>query len=60
MKKFLLFLLIVGGIVAAVAIVMRRRSEDTFEDTWESFADYGTKMKDKASELGKGARDAAA
>jgi len=60
MKKFLLFLLLVGGIVAAVAIVMRRRSEDTFEDTWESFADYGTKIKDETGELGKGARETAA
>jgi hypothetical protein len=58
MKKFLLFLLLVGGIVAAVAIVMRRRSEDTFEDTWESFASYGTKAMDNAGV--KSGRDPAA
>jgi hypothetical protein len=38
MKKFLIGMLIVGGMIAAVAIIMRRRSGSGVDD-WDSLAE---------------------
>ena len=38
MKKLLFALLVIGGVVAAVAFVMKRRSEGSF-DEWQSLAE---------------------
>jgi len=46
MKKLFFALLIIGGIVAAVSYVMKR-SEGSYEDTWETFADVGNKVRDR-------------
>ena len=38
MKKFLIGVLIVGGMIAAVAVIMRRRSSSGVDD-WDSLAE---------------------
>ncbi len=38
MRKFLFALLLIGGVVAAVAFFMKRRSQGSF-DEWESLAE---------------------
>jgi hypothetical protein len=38
MKKFLIGMLIVGGVIAAVAVIMRRRSGSGVDD-WDSLAE---------------------
>jgi uncharacterized protein (UPF0333 family) len=38
MKKFLIGMLIVGGVIAAVAVIMKRRSGSGVED-WDSLAE---------------------
>jgi hypothetical protein len=50
MKK-LLFLLLVIGAVAAVVTVLRKRSEGSFEDSWDTFAELPNRVRD----LGKSA-----
>jgi hypothetical protein len=51
MKKLLMFLIVFGSIAAVVAVVMRRRSEGSFDDTWGTFTDMGSKVRDAASGL---------
>jgi hypothetical protein len=46
MKKLFFALLIIGGVIAAVNYWMRR-SEGSYEDTWETFADMGSKVRDR-------------
>jgi len=58
-KKLFFLLLVIGGIAAAVTIIMRRNSESSYEDSWDTFSDMGSKVRDKASELGRSARGAA-
>jgi hypothetical protein len=55
MKKFLIGVLIVGGMIAAVAVIMRRRSGSGVDD-WDSLAEdsYG-----RASQTASRAADAA-
>ena len=48
MKKLFMALLVIGSIAAIVAIVMQRRSEGSFEDTWDSFSEMGSKVRDAA------------
>lgn len=50
MKKLFLLLLVIGGI-AAVAMILRKRSEGSFEDSWDTFAELPGKVRD----LGKSA-----
>lgn len=50
MKKLLLVLLVIGGIAAVVTIV-RKRSEGSFEDAWDTFAE----APDTVSDLGTSA-----
>ena len=45
MKK-LLFLLLVIGAVAAVVTVLRKRSEGSFEDSWDTFAELPNRVRD--------------
>lgn len=50
MKKLLVLLLVLGG-VAAVILVLRKRSEGSFEDTWDTFAE----LPDQARDIGTSA-----
>ena len=50
MKKLLLALLVIGGI-AAIVVVLRKRSEGSFEDSWDTFAELPNRVRD----LGKSA-----
>ena len=50
MKKLLLVLVVIGGI-AAVVMVLRKRSEGSFEDSWDTFAE----LSDQARDSGKSA-----
>jgi len=50
MKKLLVLLLVLGG-VAAVIMVLRKRSEGSFEDTWDTFAE----LPDQARDIGTSA-----
>ena len=45
MKKLFLLLLLIAG-VAAVVMVVRQRSEDSFDDTWDSLAEIPGKIRD--------------
>jgi len=45
MKKLLFALLVVGGI-AAIVVVLRKRSEGSFEDTWDTFAELPNEARD--------------
>ena len=45
MKK-LLFLLVIIGAVAAVVMMLRKRSEGSFEDTWDTFAELPNRVRD--------------
>ncbi len=51
MRKFFMALLVIGSIAAIVAIVMQRRSQGSFEDTWDSFSEMGNKVRDAAKGL---------
>jgi hypothetical protein len=48
MKKLLLALLVIGGI-AAIVMVLRKRSEGSFEDTWDTFAELPNEARDVGS-----------
>ncbi len=50
MKKLLFLLVLIAGI-AAVVTVVRKRSEGSFEDTWDTF----TELPDRIRDLGKSA-----
>lgn len=50
MKKLLFLLVLIAGI-AAVVTVVRKRSEGSFEDTWDGFAE----LPDRIRDLGKSA-----
>jgi hypothetical protein len=57
MKKFLIGVLIVGGMIAAVAIIMRRRSGSGVDD-WESLAeDSYSRASQSASRAADAAKD---
>ena len=70
MKRLLIGLLIIGGIAAAVAVILKRRSESDL-DEWDSFADdtfskasdavssATDSAKDTVSEASEAAKDAA-
>ena len=66
MRKFLIGLLILSGVIAAIAVVSRRRS-DSGVDEWDSLAtkatdaakDAATKAADPAKDTAKKATDAA-
>lgn len=45
MKK-LLFLLLVIGAIAAIVTVMRKRSEGSFEDAWDTFAELPGRLRE--------------
>jgi hypothetical protein len=45
MKKLLLVLVVIGGI-AAVVMVLRKRSEGSFEDSWDTFAELPNRVRD--------------
>jgi hypothetical protein len=45
MKKLFFLLLLIGGI-AAVVVFLQRRSEGTFEDTWDTFSELPGKVRD--------------
>lgn len=51
MRKLFMLLLVLGSIAAIVAIVMQRRSEGSFDDTWDTFTDMGSKVRDAAKGL---------
>ena len=55
MKKFLIGMLIVGGVIAAVAIIMRRRSGSGVDD-WDSLPEDSYS---RASQSASRAADAA-
>ena len=55
MKKFLIGVLIVGGIIAAVAVIVRRRSGSGVDD-WDSLAE---ESYSRASQTASRAADAA-
>jgi hypothetical protein len=50
MKKLLFLLVLIAGIAAVVTIV-RKRSEGSFEETWDTFAELPNRVRD----LGKSA-----
>jgi len=57
MKKFLIGVLIVGGMIAAVAIIMRRRSGSGVDD-WDSLAeDSYSRAAQTASRAADAAKD---
>jgi hypothetical protein len=57
MKKFLIGVLIVGGMVAAVAVIMRRRSGSGVDD-WDSLAeDSYSRASQSASRAADAAKD---
>lgn len=57
MKKFLIGVLIVGGMIAAVAIIMRRRSGSGVDD-WDSLAeDSYSRASQTASRADDAAKD---
>ena len=57
MKRFLIGVLIVGGMIAAVAIIMRRRSGSGVDD-WESLAeDSYSRASQSASKAADAAKD---
>jgi hypothetical protein len=45
MKKLLVLLLVLGG-VAAVILVLRKRSSGSFEDTWDTFTELPEETRD--------------
>jgi hypothetical protein len=45
MKKLLLALVVIGGI-AAVVMVLRKRSEGSFEDSWDTFSELPGQARD--------------
>ena len=57
MKKFLIGVLIVGGVIAAVAVIMRRRSGSGVDD-WDSLAeDSYSRASQPASRAADAAKD---
>ncbi|HEY3211975.1 MAG TPA: hypothetical protein VGL16_02035 [Actinomycetota bacterium] len=57
MKKFLIGMLIVGGVIAAVTIIMRRRSGSGVDD-WDSLAeDSYSRVSQSASRAADAAKD---
>ena len=59
MRKFLIGLLILGGVIAAIAVVSRRRSGSGV-DGWDSFATEATEAaKDTATKATEAAKDTA-
>jgi gas vesicle protein len=66
MKRFIIGLLIVGGVIAAVALIVRKRSGSDV-DEWDSFADDtlsrastgATKISDTVGEAASQVSDAA-
>lgn len=50
MKKLLFLLVVIAGI-AAVVTVLRKRSEGGYEDSWDTFAEIPSRLRD----LGKSA-----
>ncbi len=44
MKKLLMLVLLVAG-VAALVMVVRKRSEDSFEDAWDTFAELPSRIR---------------
>jgi uncharacterized protein (UPF0333 family) len=57
MKKFLIGVLIVGGMIAAVAVIMRRRSGSGVDD-WDSLAeDSYSRASQTASRAADAAKD---
>jgi len=60
MKKFLIGLLIVGGVAAAIAVIMKRRSGSDL-DRWEPLAeDTFSGATDAAAKATDAAKDAVA
>jgi hypothetical protein len=58
MKKFIVGLLILGAVVAAVAMVMKRRSADEV-DEWTSMSeDAASKIEEAAADAIEAAEDA--
>ena len=59
MKKFLIGMLIAGGVIAAVAVIMRRRSGSGVDD-WDSLAeDSYSRASQSASRAADAAKDSA-
>ncbi len=56
MRKFVIGLLIVGGVIAAIAMVMKRRSGSSADD-WDAFVEESPA---RASTVSETARDQAA
>ena len=57
MKKFLIGVLIVGGMIAAIAVIMRRRSGSGVDD-WDSLAeDSYSRASQTASRAADAAKD---
>lgn len=57
MKRFLIGVLIVGGMIAAVAVIMRRRSGSGVDD-WDSLAeDSYSRASQTASRAADAAKD---
>lgn len=58
MKRFVIGLLVVGGIIAAIALIIRRRSGSDL-DEWDSFAgDTYTRASTSVTNLSESAMDA--
>lgn len=58
MKKFIVGLLILGAVVAAVAMIMKRRSADEV-DEWEALSeDAASTIQEAAAEAIEAAEDA--
>jgi hypothetical protein len=45
MKKLLFLLVLIAGI-AAVVTILRKRSEGSFEETWDTFAELPNRVRD--------------
>ena len=45
MKKLLFLLVLIAGI-AAVVMVVRKRSDGSFEDSWDTFAELPNRLRD--------------
>jgi gas vesicle protein len=59
MRRFLIGLLIVGAVIAAIAVFVKRRSGSQL-DEWDSFAeDTVSRVPEAASEATESAKDAA-
>ena len=57
MKKFLIGMLIVGGVIGVIAVIVRRRSGS---DEWDSFAeDTYAQASTSASKIADAAKDTA-